>query len=110
MISLTLELPGMKPKTYKDEARMRECLDAYDLAKRWEAAAGYYPPELLEDAARFVCRCFGHRFTQDDLLSGYRGSPFVMFPELLRTLIGYVSDQVADFPPKAATTQARTMG
>ena len=39
MISLTLELPGMKPKTYKDEARMRECLDAYDLAKRYYQAS-----------------------------------------------------------------------
>ena len=102
MINITLSIRGFKPKTYQADLRMRECLDAYDLAQEWEQAAGIYPQELVEKALQFTCRCFGRQFTVDDLMDGYQGSPYALIPSLLRAVIGYVEEQLVDFPPKAA--------
>ena len=107
MISITLNPRGMKPRTYRADIRIRECLDAYALADRWEQAAGKYEGELMEDALAFIPRCFGGQFTAEDLIDGYEGSPYALVPNFLRAVIGYVSEQLVDFPPRAAATVAR---
>lgn len=104
MIEITLHIRGMKPKVYRADIRMRECLDAFDLADRWDKAQGDYSAELVEEALGFVARCFGRQFAVEDLLDGYEGSPYALIPNFLRAVIGYVADGMTDFPPKAATT------
>lgn len=103
MINITLSIRGFKPKTYQASIRMRECLDAFELANRWDAAAGNYAPDQVDEALVFICRCFDKQFTVDDLMDGYEGSPFALIPTFLRAVIGYVTEQMVDFPPKAAT-------
>lgn len=107
MITITLQPRGMKPKTYQDDARMRECMDAFELARRWEQAAGEYPGALVEEAAEFISRCFGRQFTAEELMDGYRGSPYALIPDFLRNLVAYVAEEIVDFPPKAAKAKAR---
>ena len=102
MITLTLNIRGMKPKTYTANVRMRECLDAFELAGRWDQAQGSYDANLIADAVAFVVKCFDHQFSEEELLNGYDGSPFVFIPNFCRALIGYVTESMVDFPPKAA--------
>lgn len=107
MITITLQARNMKPRTYQDDARMRECMDAFDLARKWEEAAGEYPEALIQEAAEFIARCFGNQFTAEELMDGYRGSPYALIPDFLRRMVGYVADEIVDFPPKAAKAKAR---
>lgn len=107
MISITLHPRGMKPRTYQDDIRMRESMEAFELAKRWEDAAGNYTPEILQEDAAFIARCFGRQFTEEELLDGYRGSLYVLVPNFLRAVIGYVAEEITNFPPKAAKATDR---
>lgn len=97
MFTIKLVPRGKQPKTYKSEIRMRECLEAYELADRWGQANGDYG-ELIDDAADFVSRCFDRQFTAEELLDGYEGSPYVFFPEFMRQAIQYVNGRIAAFP------------
>lgn len=110
MINITLNVRGMKPRTYRADIRMRESLDAFELADRWDRAQGVYPQELVDDVLQFIVRCFGRQFAVEDLLDGYEGSFYALAPNFLRAVVGYVAEQVADFPPKAATTKAKARG
>lgn len=109
MINITLNVRGMKPRTYQANIRMRECLEAFDLANRWDQAAGSYAPDQVDEALIFICRCFDKQFTVEDLMDGYEGSPYALIPTFLRAVIGYVTEQMVDFPPTAAkvTTKAK---
>ena len=100
----------MKPKTYRSEIRLRESLDAFDLAERWDKARGVYSQELIDEALSFVVRCFGGQFTAEELLDGYEGSAFALIPNFLRAVIGYVAEEMADFPPRAATETMKRTG
>lgn len=106
MIQITLNIRGMKPHTYKADIRMRESLDAYGLADRWEKAiaSGEYPRELVEEALTFICRCFQNQFSVDELLDGYEGNPYGMVLQFLSAVIQFNQELLTDFPPKAATT------
>jgi hypothetical protein len=106
MINLTLSIRGFKPKTYQADIRMRECLQAFVLADKWDKAGGNYDDMLIDDALAFIVRCFGKQFTVDDLMDGYEGSPYALIPTFLRAVIGYVAEELVDFPPKAATATA----
>lgn len=102
MIQITLNANGTR-RTYRSTGvRMRACLEAYRLAEEYEKCSGEYPEELIERCIEFVLEVFGRAFTQDDLLDGYEGSPFALFPQLIREVIAYANDRIVDFPIPAA--------
>lgn len=110
MINITLHVRGMKATAYAADIRMRESLDAFALADAWDKAQGVYSEALVDDVLRFIVRCFGRQFAVEDLLDGYEGSFYALAPNFLRAVIGYVAEQMTDFPPKAATTKAKARG
>jgi len=107
MLIIKLRPRGGVEKAYRAEPRMRECLDAYALAKRWSDARGDYDGELMEDCLSYVCALFDDAFTGDELLDGYEGTPFALIPQLLEQVIGYVQERIVSFPiPAAAADEA----
>lgn len=102
MIQITLNINGAR-RVYKSTGvRMRACLEAYRLGEAYEKCGGEYPDELIERCIEFVLETFGRAFTRDELLDGYEGSPFALFPQLIREVIGYANDRIVDFPIPAA--------
>ena len=107
MLIIRLRPPEGAEKSYRAEPRMRECLEAYTLAKRWSDANGDYDSELLDDCLAYVCALFDDAFSMEELLDGYEGTPFALIPQLLQQVIGYVSDKLVSFPiPAAAAAEA----
>lgn len=101
MIQITLIVRG-KSKTYQAAGvNLRTSLEAYDLYKEYDKAGGDYSSDLLDRLAGFVCRCFGDAFTMDQLLDGYKGSAFRLYPAMLDAVIAYVHEQVVNFPNPA---------
>lgn len=107
MITLTLNTRNMKPRMFRADIRMRECLDAYGLADRWQKAMGEYTQEQIEEAIDFIVRCFGRQFTADELLDGYDGNPFQLIGQMLLEVVQYTQEGMANFPPRAEPTKAR---
>ena len=107
MINLTLNIRGFKPKTYRADIRMRQCMEAFELADAWDKAAGNYDDALMHEALGFIVECFGGQFKVDDLMDGYEGRPYALIPTFLRSVIGYVADEMTDFPPRAATATGK---
>lgn len=108
MIQITLKING-KEKVYRSiGVRMRTCLDAYQLAADYERCGGEFDAEMIARCVAFVLGVFDHAFTADELMDGYEGSPFALFPSLMREVIGYTADRIVDFPTKAATRPTAT--
>lgn len=104
MISISLMVGG-KEQTYTARGvTLRTSLMAYDLYREYDLCAGNYTPDLLDRCAAFVCACFGGAFTQDQLMDGYMGSAFRLFPNMLNAVVGYSNETIANFPEPAATT------
>lgn len=108
MITIELVLGG-KTKTFRAaNVTLRTSYDAYRLYRQYTEAAGDYSDELLEDCAQLVCRCFGGAFTEEELLDGYRGSAFRLFPGIMNAIIGYSNEQIANFPDPPTTTPEKS--
>lgn len=109
MIQITLIVDGRSRIYAAAEVCMRTSLEAYRLFREYSAAGGDYSDDLLARCASFVCGCFGDVFTVDQLLDGYQGSAFALYPSLLNAVVGYVHDRIVNFPePAAPATKAAT--
>lgn len=113
MLQITLMVAG-KEMTYRAAGmNLGASLTAYELYKEYGEAGGEYSAELMEKCVQFTCEIFGKAFSREQLLSGYHGSAFILFPALLREAVGYVESEVVNFPqpPKAAEgDQTAAMG
>lgn len=106
MIQIHLEIGGEK-KTYKATGIcMGVSLDAYNLYREYTEAEGNYSEDLIERLNELICRCFGDKFTERELLNGYRESAFVLYPRILREIVGYVHDKLVNFPEPAQVPEA----
>ena len=107
---ITIELvSGGKTKKYKAaNVTLRVSYDAYRLYRKYTEAQGDYPEELLEECANLVCRVFGNAFTEQELLDGYHGSAFRLYPGMLNAIIAYSNEQIANFPEPPETAVKTT--
>lgn len=105
MIQIQLAIGG-KEKTFRAVGvNMGVSLDAYSLYKEYSEAEGNYSEELIVRLNRFICDCFGNQFDEDELLAGYADSAFVLYPHMLREVVGYVHDKIVNFPEPAVTPE-----
>lgn len=109
MIKITLTIDGKEKYFRITDVRMRACLEAYRLASEYEKCNGDFSDEMLEKCTDFVCSVFGNAFTPEDLLDGYKGNPFALFPALLREVISFSSDKIAQFPTPAVKPKKTMM-
>ena len=105
MIHITLIISG-KSKTYKAAGvNLSNSIEAYDLYREYTEANGNYPSELLDRCCEFVTKIFGNAFTVQELGNGYKGSAFTLLPNLFSAVIGYVEEQVINFPEPPTTAE-----
>ena len=98
MINITLMVNG-KDQTYKAAGmNLSASIEAYDLFREYDEAKGDYSSELLQRCFKFVCKIFGNAFSVHELGSGYKGSAFVLLPNILQAAVGYVDGQIVNFP------------
>ena len=110
MIQITLIVNG-KEQTYRAAGmNLKNSLTAYELYKEYSQAEGDFSDELIEQCLQFVTGIFGGAFTQEQLLSGYKGSAFILFPNMLRACVSYVNEEIVNFPEPAQMpeTQVKT--
>ena len=108
MINIELMVDGKK-KTYRAaNVTLRTSYEAYRLYREYTECQGDYTDELLERCERMVCRIFGDAFTPEQLLDGYRGSAFRLFPGMLNAIVSYSNEQIANFPGPPATAAEKT--
>ena len=106
MIQITLIVEG-KSQTYKAAGmNLGASMLAYDLFRAYEKAEGDYTQDLLDSCMNFITEIFGHSFTVRELCDGYKGSAFVLFPNILRAAVGYVDEQIINFPTPPETAEA----
>ena len=98
MISIELTIRGKAKRFTAWGVTLRTTLEAYGLYKEYDAAGGNYSPELLDRCAAFVCRVFGGAFDEAQLLDGYMGSAFRLYPSMLNAVVGYSNETIANFP------------
>lgn len=101
MIQICLNNDGAK-KVYKATGVcMGVSLDAYNLYREYTEAEGNYSDDLIQRLNELICRCFGDQFSENELLKGYPESAFVLYPRILREIVGYVHDKLVNFPEPA---------
>lgn len=112
MIQIRLTIDGAEETFRAIGVNMGVSLDAYALYKEYSEAEGSYSEELIARLNRFICDCFGNHFDEDELLAGYADSAFVLYPQMLREVVGYVHDKIVNFPEPAVTPEMtpRTKG
>ena len=108
MIMIELVLEGKAKRFKAAGVSLRVSYDAYDLYRRYTEAGGDYSKELLEECEQLVVRCFGGAFTAEELLDGYRGSAFRLYPGIMNAIISYSNEQIANFPEPSETGAATT--
>ena len=101
MIQITLTVKGKERQYRAAGMNLRASLDAYELYKAYSEAGGDYSAELTDKCIDFICRIFGRSFSTDELLDGYKGSAYILIPSILRTAVGYVNDEIVNFPEPA---------
>ena len=115
MIQITLIVSG-KEQIYRAAGmNLRNSLTAYELYKKYSQAEGDYSVGLIQDCLRFITDIFGDVFTEEQLLDGYKGSAYILIPNMLRTCVSYVNEEIVNFPmpatmPEAETKKTRTKG
>lgn len=107
MINITLTVRGKDKEYLARGVNIRTSYMAYELYREYTEAAGDYSQDLLDRCAEFVCEVFGHAFTVDQLLDGYRGSAFRLYPAMLNAVVAYTSEAIINFP-EAAKAEAET--
>lgn len=109
MIKLKLMQGGKEKEYIARGVTLRTSIHAYDLYRRYGRAEGDYTEDLLDECAEFICTIFGHAFNADDLLNGYQGSAFRLYPAMMNAIIGYTNDEIVNFPdPAPEATKAKT--
>ena len=103
MLNITLTIKGKEVPFTARGVNIRASYLAYELYKEYTMANGDYPQELLDRCAEFVCTCFGHAFTVEQLLDGYQGSAFRLYPSMLNAVI-------VNFPEPATAAPEATTG
>jgi len=101
MIQINLMVGGKEETFRAAGVNLRNSILAYDLYKEYSEANGEYSKDLLERCLEFICSCFGNAFTCDQLMDGYKGSAYILIPGMLNAVIGYVHDQIVNFPKPA---------
>ena len=108
MIQITLIVNG-KEQTYRAAGmNLKYSLTAYELYKEYSQAEGDYGDELIEKCLQFVTGIFGGAFTEKQLLDGYKGSAFILFPNMLRACVSYVNEEIVNFPEPATMPETQT--
>ena len=110
MLTIKLTINGKEKEFVARGVTLRASYDAYELYREYDLAGGVYPPDLLERIEALICRIFGNAFTQEQLLDGYHGSAFVLYPSVLHTVVGYSNERIANFPPPATAQDQTTKG
>lgn len=108
MIQIQLMVNGKEETFRAAGVNLRNSLLAYDLYKEYTEANGDYSNDLLEKCLDFICGCFGNAFSINELKDGYRGSAFILIPGMLNEVVGYVHEQIVNFPKPVQTLEART--
>lgn len=110
MIQIKLNIDGKEREYTARGVNLGVSYMAYELFREYELAGGNYTPELMEKCEDFVCMCFGGAFSREQLLSGYQGSAFVLYPGMLNAVVAYSNEAIVNFPepakkaPEKATT------
>ena len=107
MIKIKLLIKGKEREYVARGVNLRVSYDAYELYREYELAGGNYPPELMEKLEDFVVRVFGGAFTREQLLDGYRGSAYRLYPGMLNAVVGYTNEAIINFPEPANQTEAK---
>ena len=101
MITIDLVIRGKSKRFTASGVCLRARLDAYDLYRDYTEAGGDFSNELLQRCMDFTRRVFGNAFSEEQLLDGYQGSAFRLFPNLLNAVVSYSNEQIANFPEPA---------
>ena len=104
MINIRLTIRGKDKEFVARGINIRASYTAYELFREYTMADGDYSPDLLQRCAEFVCLCFGHAFSAEQLETGYQGSAFRLYPALLNAVITYSNEQIVNFPEAATAT------
>lgn len=104
MITIELILAGRTEKYTARGVNLRTSYTAYELFREYELAGGVYSTELLERCEEFIVACFGGAFTREQLLEGYRGSAFRLYPGMLNAVVSYSNEQIVNFPDPEGPT------
>ncbi len=105
MIQIKLMVNGKEETFRAAGVNLRNSLLSYDLYKEYTEANGDYSKDLLERCLDFICSCFGYAFNVDQLQDGYKGSAFILIPGMLDAVVGYVHEQIVNFPKPAQTPE-----
>lgn len=109
MLNIKLTIKGKEKEFTARSINIQASYMAYDLYKEYTMANGDYSQDLLDRCADFVCICFGRAFTVEQLVDGYRGSAFRLYPSMLNAVITYTSEAIVNFPePVTAAPEATT--
>ena len=108
MITIQLIIDGKQQSFTARGVTLRRSYEAYELYREYELAGGNYPPELMERCEDFVCACFGGAFTREQLLDGYQGTAYRLYPNMLNAVVGYTNDLIVNFPDPAKEVAAET--
>ena len=105
MIRITLTINGKEKEFTARGVSLRASYMAYEIYREYELAGGNYPQELLEKCEDFIITVFGGAFSRDELLDGYRGSAFRLYPGMLNAVVSYSSEAIVNFPEPAETPE-----
>ena len=108
MIRIKLYIDGKEREYTARGVNLRLSYMAYELLREYELAGGNYPQGTLEKCEDFVCMCFGGSFSREQLLSGYRGSAFVLYPSIMNAVVAYSNEAIVNFPEPAKKAPAKT--
>ena len=110
MLNIKLTIKGKEVPFTARGVNIRASYLAYELYKEYTMANGDYSQDLLDRCADFVCICFGRAFTVEQLVDGYRGSAFRLYPSMLNAVITYTSEAIVNFPEPATAAPEATTG
>lgn len=103
MIQIKLMINGREETYTAAGVTLRASLKAYDLYREYTLADGDYNKELLDKCLDFVVLIFGNAFSRAQLMDGYKGSAFSLYPAIMSAVIAYVHEQTVNFPEPAKT-------
>lgn len=108
MIQIALMVNG-KEQIYRAAGmNLKNSLTAYELYKKYSVAEGDYNVGLIQECLRFIVGIFGGAFTEEQLLEGYKGSAFILIPNMLRVCVSYVNEEIVNFPEPAKMPDVKT--
>lgn len=107
MIQITLIVSG-KEQIYRAAGmNLKNSLTAYELYKKYSQAEGDYSAGMIQECLRFIIDIFGGAFSEEQLLEGYKGSAFILIPNMLRSCVSYVNEEIVNFPMPAEMPETK---